>query len=732
MGKDSRDEDSGKMNCRNMDSKKMDYGSMDCRKMSSKNVSGEKMSNGKMNSGSVSNKIADSTNTNNVSMGECTGLLRQRMCHLFWKIAEEKEDITIDGVKGYNEKAQFVGGKVINLCSYTALSFASDEAEQQRMLGVLGDIIAMCAEMKMETWGILNGLTGLYRLKETGVYQKVINPETEIRLKEAMDWHTFVDEENDYALIHKPTNYYGVAFGIARFRELLGWDEVGSSAVLLDHLLTHISRYSGEYGFMDETKGEGRFDRYSILIPAEITELVLKTGWEEPELIRRMLGNSARIVLQMASETGWGFSYGRSIGAYGETGVLQILASAAQLGGLLTPEEERLAYAYSLCCIKKMILFWYDEEMESINMWDKGRRTDGYRNKNRILGENLSLSMQVIDVIGQWESLGYDLEEADTEAGIADIQEMCSDGLYFTRFAKDQYDRGLVICRQEGHVWSLPVISGGTPYYDKDAYLPVPRENGVLEAVPDVTHHALVPRLVLEDGRELMPICFARTIETDPGDKQDGQALGRVIIRYDQMCVAGENSPQAWEPAALDGQASDARMPDDGTEKPAKDQAISAVTTYRFSKGEILREDEFFIGKDAPVKEIRLCFDTFSWGAEVMGEEVRFSSGPIQAIRTVNYGVGNPVEVNPVKVNPIKGDSDRMDFGSANSPAGDDPASRQMPDIPAVDLSMAEMKEYGKIADSFDTPHGPNRTQVSWSRPWNGEEKLCLAWKICF
>ena len=159
---------------------------------------------------------------------------------------------------------------------------------------------------------------------------------------------------------------------------------------------------------MDETKGEGRFDRYSILIPAEITELVVKTGWQEPELIRDMLGRSARIVLQMANEQGWGFSYGRSIGAYGETAVLQILASAAQLPGLLTENERTLAYAYSIKCIRTMILFWYDEEMQSINMWNKGRRTDGYRNKNRILGENLSLSMQVIDVIEQWKSLGYD------------------------------------------------------------------------------------------------------------------------------------------------------------------------------------------------------------------------------------------------------------------------------------------------------------------------------------
>lgn len=52
---------------------------------------------------------------------------------------------------------------------------------------------------------------------------------------------------------------------------------------------------------MDETAGQGRFDRYSLLIPAEITGLVLSTEWEEPELIRSMLSHSAHLVLQFAN-----------------------------------------------------------------------------------------------------------------------------------------------------------------------------------------------------------------------------------------------------------------------------------------------------------------------------------------------------------------------------------------------------------------------------------------------
>ena len=83
----------------------------------------------------------------NVTNKDCMELLRQRMCGLFWKIAEEKEGIIIDGVPGYNEKAQFVGGKVINLCSYAAVFFGKDESERRKMLKALGGMIDMCSGM---------------------------------------------------------------------------------------------------------------------------------------------------------------------------------------------------------------------------------------------------------------------------------------------------------------------------------------------------------------------------------------------------------------------------------------------------------------------------------------------------------------------------------------------------------------------------------------------------------
>ena len=171
------------------------------------------------------------------------------MKHLFDRIVEGGLELEIDGTPAYNEKAQFVGGKVINEACYVVLEFLKDEENFRK----LGDVIRMVSDMPMETWGILNGISGLYRLKKAGLLKKVVDAETLEKLRISMDWRTFVDVENHYALIHKPTNYYGVAFGIARHRELLGWEEEGHSKVLLDRLMEHIDQYSGEFSFMDET-----------------------------------------------------------------------------------------------------------------------------------------------------------------------------------------------------------------------------------------------------------------------------------------------------------------------------------------------------------------------------------------------------------------------------------------------------------------------------------------------
>ena len=108
--------------------------------------------------------------------------------------------------------------------------------------------------------------------------------------------------------------------------------------------------------------------------------------------------------------------------------------------GLLTEDELEIVYGYSVKVMENMVDFWYDKDMESINMWEHGRKTDNYRNKYRILGENLSLSMQMVNSYEHWVKAGYK-EKSICEDYAEKLQKLPSH--MYVPFAKGEYDRGM-------------------------------------------------------------------------------------------------------------------------------------------------------------------------------------------------------------------------------------------------------------------------------------------------
>ena len=96
------------------------------------------------------------------------------LMRLFQKIQENGLDLKIDDIPAYNPKAQFIGGMVINSCSYTSINLISNNESLKQ----LSKIIRMVSHMEMKTWGILNGLRGIYRLYQNNMLHEVIDKET--------------------------------------------------------------------------------------------------------------------------------------------------------------------------------------------------------------------------------------------------------------------------------------------------------------------------------------------------------------------------------------------------------------------------------------------------------------------------------------------------------------------------------------------------------------------------
>ncbi|OON63323.1 hypothetical protein B0920_07990 [Massilia sp. KIM] len=521
--------------------------------------------------------------------------------YFFQKLVKERENLTIDGRQAFKSKDKFLPGKIATGLADLLLHLPPEDPRLPGMLRDYADLAELTIGMDNDTWGIYYYIGALHRLKQAGLLERAVRPATLETLRKRLDWRSFVRLPS-YELIDLPTNYYGVAFSIARLRMLMGWEDGSGSEVLLDKMLKHYAKYSGEYGFSDETDGEGRFDRYSILLAAEICERFIETGLSVTPELKALLRKSAEVALNSATAEGTGFTMGRSLGPYGETAMLEILSTAAYLG-VLSPEEKEYAYAYSARIAERYMRFWYNPELRSVDMWNGGRRTDAYRGKHRILGENFSLLHQLIATNEMWNKAG--MKDAAPRQDLAAWLERSRPKFSLTRFARGEHDRALAIWRDKGHVFSLSIINGGQGQHANSPYYPLPFAHGVVAGVADSgpAHPQLLPKFTLADGSELIATAFMKDIQSQ------ARGAGQVLsYRQDALTKLGGRTP-------------------------APDARIRVETEYLLQPGAITRTDRYLASAPLEVAKLSLEFGSFSQGATVEGNTVRFKQGAVQSFR---------------------------------------------------------------------------------------------------
>jgi hypothetical protein len=516
--------------------------------------------------------------------------------YFFKKLATEKEGIVMDGTSPFKSGDKFLPGKVAAGLGHVLLNTAKDDPSLDQKLKDYRAIADMTVGMDNHTWGIYYYIGTLVKLKQAGLLERAVSPATLEKLRKQLDWRTFVTPQWD--LISLPTNYYGVAFSIARLRMLMGWEDDSAGKVLLEKMLTHYKKYSGQYGFSDETDGEGRFDRYSILLIAEICERFLETGLQPTDELKGLLRKAADIALNVSNTAGDGFSFGRSLGPYGETALVEILSVSAFLN-VLTPEEKQYAYAFSSRVAARYMDFWYDPSMHSLDMWGKGRRTDTYRGKHRILGENFSLLHQLLSTNEMWNEAGFkDVHpKADLQAWLDRNRPQFS----VTTFAHGDYDRALAIFRDGKHVVSLNMINGGISQHDNSPYYPLPFAQGIVSGVADsgAAHPQLLPKFTMADGSQLIGAAWIKDIKT----VKDGQRY-TVTYRQDELDKLGKRSP-------------------------VKDGRIKLQTTYQLEHGLMTRTDVYTPVGAQEVEKVSLEFASFSDQATMKGNTVTFTQGDV-------------------------------------------------------------------------------------------------------
>ena len=509
---------------------------------------------------------------------------------LFEKLAAEKRETTLDGVKVFGGRDRFLTGKIALGLSILLINTPRSDPRFDSYIAGFRDIADMTIDDPNDTWGIYYYTSALNRLRRAGLLNDAIRPETLEKLRVKLDWRTFV-RVPEYTLINLPTNYLGVAFSIARLRMLLGWEDASGGRDLLEKITDHYRRYSGEYGFSDETEGGGRFDRYSVLLIGELAERLIESEMDATPQLKEWLRKSADLVLVNLNRRGDGFNYGRSIGPYADTAFLEVLAAAAYFD-VLTPAEKDMAYAFATRAVRKYVDFWIDEEMRSVNLWEKGRATDEYRNKSRILGENFSLADQLVKTNEVWNRIGYRNRQpsAAFDAWLAGRPRFT-----LTWFARGEFDRALVTYRSGEHVISLPMVSGAAQYHNMNAYFPIPYSHLLVQGSPNANYPQLLPKFSLSDGSQLMPLVYMKGIEVEGNT---------VTYRQDAF-------------DRVDGEA------------PVRDERLKSVVRYELSPGTIRRIEIYQPTIPLDVNRISFEFGSFSEQPRVEGTRIRFGSGNV-------------------------------------------------------------------------------------------------------
>jgi len=517
---------------------------------------------------------------------------------LFNKLSVEKKDFTLDGTKAFGGGDTFLPGKIAIGFSYLLLQTPQSDPKFAEYLKRYQDIADLTVDDTNKTWGIYYYMSAINKLKNAGLLDQAVTGTTLDKLKSSLVWRPFVNQ-TDYSLINLPTNYYGVAFSIARLREILGWDTTTDSQRLMDKMIEHYQTYSGEYGFSDETDGQGRFDRYSVLFIGEICQRLIETNMDVSAQLKSWLRKSVDVILMRLNPAGNGFDYGRSLGPYADTAFVEVLTAAEHLD-VLTPAEKPVAYAFVTRVAAKYVEFWQDDTMQSVNLWDNGRRADGYRGKSRILGENLSLPHQLLYTNNIWNGDAYkDKAPMPTSDFVAYLDKLPRTSL--TWFARGDYDRALVTYRDGLRIISLPLVNGGTTYHRLNPYFAVPYSYNMLSSAADSDYPHLQPKFTLGDGKQLIPAAFIKTVTTE----ESGTTL---TVRYTQT--------EMDNVAAAD---------------PIKDTRIALATEYKFEPGQITRTDKYSPSPagSVPLSAIAMEFASYSDHVTIDGKHFTYATGDV-------------------------------------------------------------------------------------------------------
>jgi len=407
-----------------------------------------------------------------------------------------------------------------------ALSSYSECFETRTIAGHdVPEMIGKIAQIELshggKTWAQLYGAIALQSfgtdLNHNALWQGMTTQQHE-EYRKLLDPARFYDEKTQ-TLIHLPENYFGVAARIAAIDYQLG---LSKDRTALDKLLNRAAKqFTDGALFADDALPTGRYDRYSSEYARAIYDAAELAGRQDiVNAVAPSLKEQMRLWWDLLSEDGYGYSWGRSLGAISYMDTLEMAAFLGVHSEFRPASLSQLAAAYFAAW--SWLQNDFNNQTHLLSIFAFGRGDYGYITKEREWQQTTTFFGKVI-------SSHQKFMEALEREGVKNFPSRPT----LTDVARFQYFRngpgrkfGVWVVRHGDLHFALPFVTG--PIAATSDYEPLPLGFPGIAAPVEKIYPCLVPFLELDDSKTIAASDGADEIEP----AADGKSVRAVWRRW--------------------------------------------------------------------------------------------------------------------------------------------------------------------------------------------------------
>jgi hypothetical protein len=367
-------------------------------------------------------------------------------------------------------------------------------------------------------------------LKSNALWQGMSSKERDEYLA-LLDPGRFYDAKT-HTLIHLPENYFGVAARIAAIDYELGLNKDRSS---LDDLLNRAStQFTAGALFADDAVPTGRYDRYSNEYARALYDAAALAGREDlMKAIAPSLKEQMKLWWDLLSPDGYGYSWGRSLGAISYMDTMEITAFLAKHPEFRPAPLPQLASAYFAAW--SWLRSDFNNQTHLLSIFSFGRGDYAYITKEREWQQTTTFFGKVI---GAHQTFVSTLEKEGVKSfaarpSLGDVARF----QYFRNGAGRKF--GVWVVRKGDIHFALPFVTG--PKAATSDYEPAPHGFPAFAVPVEKIYPCFVPFLELEDGRTIAAVDGVDEIKP----AADGQSLTAV---WKHWVVTGSKAGETLDP----------------------------------------------------------------------------------------------------------------------------------------------------------------------------------------